>query len=410
MILASCPSVGTGDAFLSGVLRHLDCQAGTIGTAGYAALSDPGSPLSLALTAVLTIFIALFGLRMVLGTTPTLREGVMAVVKIGVILLIATSWPAYRTVIYDVVVTGPGQLGAAISGASGLAGDADGLVDRLQTADQAMSRLATLGSGRNDLESRPPTAAGGASISTGREPVADDPALGMARTVFLSSTIAALGGIRIMAGLLLALAPLFAGLLLFDLAHGVFVGWIRAMVFTVLASVAVSIVLGVELTVLEPWLANVLQLRDARVMTASAPLEMLVLTLAFSATLAGSAFLMLRLAFMMHIPAFNLSSLLALPSVPEAGPGPQTSIPVTSALARVGDASPRVLGVAGALSAAQRRESAFMVGRSDGHTGNARAGSSSLAGEEFAIPASAPVVRRTRTRRSVGSSLRDRRT
>ena len=112
-MMATCPTFSTGDAFLSTLLLNIDCQAQTIGTTGYQALADPGSPIALVLTALLTIFIALFGLRLVLGETPTLRDGVMAAVKIGVVLLIATSWPAFPTVVFDVVVPGPPEVGAA---------------------------------------------------------------------------------------------------------------------------------------------------------------------------------------------------------------------------------------------------------------------------------------------------------
>ena len=41
--MATCPAVATGDFFLSTLLRHIDCQAQTVGTMGYQALSDPAS-------------------------------------------------------------------------------------------------------------------------------------------------------------------------------------------------------------------------------------------------------------------------------------------------------------------------------------------------------------------------------
>ena len=49
--MATCPRLSTGEAFLSTLLRHIDCQAQTIGADGYQALADPGSPFALALTA-----------------------------------------------------------------------------------------------------------------------------------------------------------------------------------------------------------------------------------------------------------------------------------------------------------------------------------------------------------------------
>src|SRR5690606_30518818 len=69
--MASCPRLSTGDAFLSTLLRHIDCQAQAIGTGGYQALADPASPTIQVVTALLTIFVALFGLAMMMGRTPT---------------------------------------------------------------------------------------------------------------------------------------------------------------------------------------------------------------------------------------------------------------------------------------------------------------------------------------------------
>ena len=38
----ACPSVITGDRFLTRSLEHLDCQAQVIGSYGYSALGKPG--------------------------------------------------------------------------------------------------------------------------------------------------------------------------------------------------------------------------------------------------------------------------------------------------------------------------------------------------------------------------------
>ncbi len=284
MNIAACPSLSTGGAFLSTLLRHIDCQAQTIGATGYQALADPGSPLAAVLTGVLTIFVAIFGFRMILGQAPSLRDGVMAVVKIGVVLTLATSWGAYRTVVYDVVVDGPSHLSAAIAGPV-LPGAGGDLIDRLQAADGAIIRLTNLGTGREDAASRPLPGRTGPNQPPERTPLPDDPALGWARVLFLSGVVAAVATVRVTAGVLLALAPLMAGLLLFDVGRGLFAGWARALVFTVLASIAVTIMLGVELALLEPWLTHVLRLREAKILTASAPVELLILCLAFALAL-----------------------------------------------------------------------------------------------------------------------------
>lgn len=405
--MATCPRLSTGEAFLSTLLRHIDCQAQTIGANGYQALADPGSPFALALTGLLTIFVALFGLRMMLGQTPTVRDGVMAVVKIGVVLTIAASWPGYRTVVYDVVVQGPAQLSAALVRAAGLPGGNGDLVNRLQSADTSIIRLINYGTGRDDLAVLP---SANPNEPAQRTPIADNPALGWARVFFLSSTIAAFAAVRLTAGVLLALAPLFAGLLLFDMARGLFVGWLRALVFALLASVVTTIVLGVQLALLEPWLAQVIQLRQSNALAAAAPIELLVICLAFALALFASLGILLRLAFTVHVPA-GRSEMKEAPAPAPARPEPQPSLVPLERTAPE-HAAPRAQAVASALMAAQRRERASSPPMSTGAlaaaTGRSPGGGFNT-GDDFAIPTTGQALRRTRPRKSVSAVLRDRR-
>lgn len=404
--MVPCPALATGDAFLSSLLRHIDCQGQTIGAGGYQLLADPGSPLALVLTSVLTIFVALFGLRMMLGEMPTLRDGVMAAAKVGVVMAIATSWPAYRTVVYDVVVHGPAQLSAALGDSAGLPGTDGDLVGRLQAADVTIGRLINLGTGRTDVTSLTPAEAGPDGAPPRRAPIADDPAFGAARVVFLSSTVAAFAIVRLTAGVLLALAPLFAGFLLFEMTRGLFIGWARAMVFVILASVAATILFAVQLTLLEPWLAQVLNLRQDRIVTVAAPVELLILCLGFALALAGSFAVLLRLAF--TAPLSFLRGAVGTTSVPTSAqemtrPFPRPSEPDRPA--------PRAHAVADALSASLRRE---RTQQAPSPFNPPAAGTPQPAGmtaslDEFTIPAAGQAPRRTRPRKSLGAALRDRR-
>ena len=403
--MMTCPAISTGDAFLSALLRHIDCQGQTIGAAGYQALSDPGSPLALALTALLTIFVALFGLRMMLGEAPTLRDGVMAVAKIGVVLVIATSWPAYRTVVYDVIVDGPAQLSAVLGGPADLPGADGDLIRRLQAADVSISRLINRGTGRNDVTALSASNDKAPGEPPERTPIADDPAFGTARVVFLSSTVAAFVVVRLTAGVLLALAPLFAGLLLFGLTRGLVTGWARALVFTLLASIAATLLLGVELALLEPWLAQVLRLREDKIVTAAAPVELLILCLGFALALAGSFAVILRLAFAVDFsfgwrPGAAIVPLPSAQAILTSSQRPEADRPV-----------PRARAVAEALFASQRREQAYQAQpayRSAAAAGSGR-GAAPPTADDFAIPALGQALRRTRPRKSLGAALRDRR-
>lgn len=404
--MVPCPTLGTGDAFLSSLLRHIDCQGQTIGSGGYQLLADSGSPLALVLTSVLTIFVALFGLRMILGEMPTLRDGVMAAAKVGVVMALATSWPAYRTVVYDVVVHGPAQLSAALGDSAGLPGTDGDLVGRLQAADVTIGRLINLGTGRSDVTSLTPAEAGPDGAPPRRAPIADDPAFGAARVVFLSSTVAAFAIVRLTAGVLLALAPLFAGFLLFEMTRGLFIGWARALVFVILASVAATILFAVQLTLLEPWLAQVLVLRQDRIVTVAAPVELLILCLGFALALAGTFAVLLRLAFTAPVPLIRGS--VGTTSVPASAQEPARPF---SRPAEPDRPAPRAHAVADALSASVRRE---RTQRAPSPFGPPAGGLPQPAGvsaslDEFTIPAASQSPRRTRPRKSLGAALRDRR-
>ncbi|MEP9404443.1 type IV secretion system protein [Sphingomonas silueang] len=389
----TCPTPTTGGVFLSGVLNFLDCQAQTIGASGYQLLSAPGSAVSVALTALLTIFVALFGVRMLLGQTPTLRDGVVAMVKVGVVLLLATSWPAVRVLAYDVVLHAPADIVATL-GSPHLPGAGGGLTARLQAVDDAIVALSDRGSGRGDVAVVQP-------VGMRASPVADDIALGGGRVAFLGSVIAALAAVRIGGGLLLAMTPLFAALLLFDTTRGAFLGWARALFATFLSAVAIAVVLGVELALIEPWLADVLAQRAANIATLAAPVELLVMALGFGIALFAVVALLTRIAFhqLLSVATVLRSEIAERLASPMPVPAPNRDMPLPL---RDHD---RAVHVADAIAAAQRREqgAAVVQTRTIAPTPTAR-------GDGADVPAVVPLGqtwRRRGQRMSQGARRRD---
>ncbi|KAK0331961.1 hypothetical protein LTR94_026819, partial [Friedmanniomyces endolithicus] len=282
------------------------------------------------------------------------------IVKIGIVLTLAGSWPAYKTVIYDVVVDGPEQFIRVISGAAALPGSTGdkALIARLQATDRAIIRLTDLGTGREPSATLPSSSGG-----QERYPIADDPAFGWARIAFLTSVIATFAAIRLTAGVLLALAPVFAGLLLFEVGRGLAVGWARGLVFTVIASVISAIILGVELAILEPWLTRIIQLRQGSGLAASAPVELLILSLGFAFALAGALAVAMRLSFMTHLRPAHVEAPVGDPasSSPrgyELAPGVPAARPNALAASASAYQLPpsRALAIADAVRNTQRRE------------------------------------------------------
>ena len=347
-----CQAPPNGAGFLSGALNFIDCQAQTIGEAGYQAFAQPGSAVSLALTALLTIFVALFGLRLLFGRTPDFGESMIAAIKVGIVLMLATSWAAYRVTVYDLVLKGPAELSATVGGSSSLPGTDGGLTQRLQGVDDAILLLIDTGTGRTDpastRQAEDPTAP-----PLTRAPIADDLAFGLGRVLYLSTAIGALGLVRLAAGLLLALAPVFAGFLLFEATRSLFAGWVRMLAALLLAAFAVSMILAVALAALEPWLAQVLAQRAALFITPAAPIELLVISLAFAVIAFGVIAVSFRLVF-----APSLSVLLNLPArLAKQNLLSNSRVTTSETLSSTSQSqTSRAFAIADAVVATQRRE------------------------------------------------------
>lgn len=298
--MSLCPTLVPGGAFVRSMLGYVDCQAQALGEGGYATLAAPGSSAGLVLTGALTIYIALIGYRMILGEYPSVRDGLLAIINVGIVLTLATSWGAFRPLVYDVVVKGPAASTADIGGASALPGAGGGLVDWMQAVDDSFVQLGIVGTGPPQDQPLAPQAANlapGTPALTPQptfqplqafrrwDPARDTVLIDNARTLYLMSAIGALAAVRLIAGLLLALGPFFVIGLFFDATRGLFVGWVRGLIGVTLGGTATAVILGVELALLGPWLANVLATRNAEISTPSVPVELFVVTLVFAVTL-----------------------------------------------------------------------------------------------------------------------------
>lgn len=290
----ACGAVGTGERFVSQTIAHIDCQAQTIGAYGYGALSDPNSFVTVVLTGLLTLFIALFALRLMLGERVGTRDVVTDMLRIGIVLTLATSWPAWRTLGYDVVMKGPGEVASVIGGASGLPGSNADLVSRLQSVDDDIVMLTIYGTGRGTGAAERSNTIGDSFRGVA---LTDQEGLANGRIAFLAGVIGPLAIVRLGAGLLLALAPLMAGFLFFAATRDLFFGWLRALGALALSGLALTIVYGVEISILAPWLRGALSMRAGEVQTPSAPTELTVITFAFALVAFGLLALAAKIFF-----------------------------------------------------------------------------------------------------------------
>ena len=112
-----CPAAIDPATLARDVLTTADCLIAGQVADSYAALLAPGGVLGTALTLALTIYVAIFGYRLMLGLSRlTLGEVVPHFIKIGIIVALVTSWPSYQTLVFNLLFNGPQQLGNMMIG------------------------------------------------------------------------------------------------------------------------------------------------------------------------------------------------------------------------------------------------------------------------------------------------------
>jgi type IV secretion system protein VirB6 len=329
------------------LLSSVDCNVRFVTESGYRSVSGPNSQLAFALTALMTIYVAVFGFRLLLGMTP-LRIGdlTMRAIKIGVVLALATSWPTYQQVVFDALFQGPEQLAASMMTAIQ---PSDSLLrgnpfDGLQFAFSQMQAAAAF-----LTHISPPLA----SPLAGGVPFAAV-SLNLASLLTVFTTVGLILTAKIVLGLLLALGPLFVAFLLFDGTRGIFEGWLRATLGFAFLPLFATLALVVQLTLLAPHLLALAQMVSSGQPDLPAAMAVLILTLvAAMVSLAGVVGLFI-VAAGFKLPAVSLSpdrrSEVA-PVVLNAG------IPAT-----LQSFEPRIVSVGAAAAALDRRDMRLEAG------------------------------------------------
>jgi type IV secretion system protein VirB6 len=292
MSFQACAPISSGSEFLKSSLAYLDCAGRAIGSTGYTALSQPGSiPSQFVLTAV-TLFIAWHGIRMMFGRMPHMGDAVLAVAKIGLVLMLVTSWPAVRTIFAAPAFNGPAELGAQ----SRLEGS-QSLEDRLQQLDDGIVALTKWGTGKLDIRAGQTAAGQPAATEFSGVALTDNLALGLGRLCFLVGALISIGLLKLLVGVMISALPIFAGLLLFESSRGLFWGWLRMIFALFVASFAIPLILTAEISLIEPWLARAIEDRSAYFATPSAPTELLAISGSFLLILLGSTALIVKTCF-----------------------------------------------------------------------------------------------------------------
>lgn len=244
-----CPAPDATLGTVERLARFLDCNARLLGENGYQALAGDVVTSGL-VTALVTILVAVVGLRLLVGQKASLSDGIGLSFRLGLALALATSWPAFQAVVYRVAIDGPAQLASVIAPGVGLPDQS-----REQRAQRAYDSIRLGAQALPAGQAAPPTAIAANPGALALFQVA--PALPRTATAFMIGTVGIEGVLRLVAGFLLAIGPLAVLALLFTGSAGLTVGWVRALAGTALAALAARLVGALHLVMVEAELERV---------------------------------------------------------------------------------------------------------------------------------------------------------
>ena len=243
---SACSSM-VGEGVIRGVLGAVDCQTREFAESGYSALTSSSSGFQVALTALLTIYVALVGYRMLFAAGGArLSDAPGIALRIGAILALVSSWATFQTLVFDVAAKAPTEIAAVVT--APMAADRSSLAARpiegLQIAyDQLTASAVAFGkvAGPTAKAYSSPEAAAAEALST-------------ASGVLFMTTAGVIAAATLAIGVLTAVGPVFIALFLIPATRGLFSGWTRALIASALVLLLGWLGITLLLSVVEPWL------------------------------------------------------------------------------------------------------------------------------------------------------------
>ena len=203
--------VGNG---VAAALRGVDCVAGEASAQAFGKLFAPGGALGTTLTIVLTLYVAIFGFLLLTGRTNIgVRALIPRMMTLGLVLTFATSWVAYQSVVWNLLVGTPDYLASLLTGTRGSATDVFA-----QKIDVVFIAIQEASGSQNDFSAFSPQGM-----------------MWLGAMLFMLGTVGLLVTTKIALGILVALGPVFVVLALFNGTRGLFTGWLKGAVMCALA-------------------------------------------------------------------------------------------------------------------------------------------------------------------------------
>ncbi|NNK46983.1 MAG: type IV secretion system protein [Altererythrobacter sp.] len=206
---------------IASALQAVDCIAQDGAAGMFGSLFAPGGALETTLVILLTLYVAFFGISLMLGRSNlSVRALLPRLILVGLVLTFATSWFAFRSIIWPIFIEAPDFLATLLSGSDGSATQV--FAEKLDVVFTAVQEASQ---GQEDFEAFSPPGL-----------------MWLGAIMLLLGTVGLLVTSKIALALLIALGPAFVVMALFETTRGLFTGWLKGLVM--LALVPLFAVLG----------------------------------------------------------------------------------------------------------------------------------------------------------------------
>lgn len=240
-------------ASLAQTLRGLDCAIGEGAASAFGRLFGQHGALMPALTAMLTIYVGLFGWALLTGRS---RLGLAALtpkmMTIGLVMTFATSWLAYQNVVWQLAVGAPDQLASVVAGTHGSATSA--FADKIELIFSAIAD-STHQTGAGAVAATQAQSDGASKTISFLSPQG---MVWLSGLMLLVGTVGVMVTAKIVLAALLALGPVFIVLVLFPATRGLFEGWLKATVASALVPLLTVLIGGAMLSMIAPLIRDAL--------------------------------------------------------------------------------------------------------------------------------------------------------
>ena len=211
---------GTCDTAIEGMgggiaaaLQAVDCMAQQAAAGMFGSLFAPGGALEKSLIILLTFYVAFFSISLMLGrSNMSVRALLPRLILLGLVLTFATSWYAFRSVIWPIFIEAPDYLATLLSGTDRSATLVFG--EKLDVVFEAVQQASQ---GQENFEAFSPPGL-----------------MWLGAVLLLLGTVGVLATSKIALALLVALGPIFVVMALFNGTRGLFTGWLKGLVMLAL--------------------------------------------------------------------------------------------------------------------------------------------------------------------------------